>query len=193
MFISVDLPAPFSPSKACTSPRRRSKSTWSFARTPGKRLVIPRSSRTGVSVAATVGGDSTERRSGRARGPPASRIRRFLLDDRRGLDLARDDLRPKSGDLLEERGRHVRADLAEAHAAVLQVEGQVATTVELPVLRTLDGEIDARVDALHGARQDVLAEVGLVDIDADAPDAGLLRRVQRAEPARAGDVELDLR
>ena len=29
--MSVDLPAPFSPSRACTSPRRRSKSTLSFA------------------------------------------------------------------------------------------------------------------------------------------------------------------
>src|SRR6185295_14724050 len=49
MLISVDLPAPFSPSRACTSPRRRSKSMWSFASTPGNCLVIPRSSRTGGS------------------------------------------------------------------------------------------------------------------------------------------------
>src|SRR6266542_25853 len=41
MFISVDFPAPFSPSSACTSPGRMSKSTWSFASTPGKRLVMP--------------------------------------------------------------------------------------------------------------------------------------------------------
>src|SRR5215207_3328855 len=51
MFINVDLPAPFSPSSACTSPRRRSKSTLSLATTPGKRLVIPFSSRRGASVA----------------------------------------------------------------------------------------------------------------------------------------------
>src|SRR5438477_7133002 len=44
MFESVDLPAPFSPSSACTSPSTASKSTASFARTPGKRFVIPRSS-----------------------------------------------------------------------------------------------------------------------------------------------------
>src|SRR5437870_409727 len=42
MFESVDLPAPFSPSRACTSPSAASKSTRSFATTPGKRLVIPR-------------------------------------------------------------------------------------------------------------------------------------------------------
>src|SRR6266446_2997288 len=193
MFMSVDLPAPFSPRSACTSPRRRSKSTRSFARTPGKRFVMPRSSRTGVSGSATVGGDSTERRRGRAREPALFAVRRFLLDRGRRLDRAGDDLRAERGDLLEERGRDVRADLAHAHAAVLQVERQVATAVELAALRTLDGEIDARVDALHGARQDVLAEVGLVDVDADAPDPRLLRSVQRAEAARPRDVELDLR
>src|SRR5438105_1922707 len=42
MFESVLLPAPFSPSRACTSPAAASKSTRSFARTPGKRFVIPR-------------------------------------------------------------------------------------------------------------------------------------------------------
>ena len=35
MFESVDLPAPFSPSSACTSPSAASKSTPSFATTPG--------------------------------------------------------------------------------------------------------------------------------------------------------------
>src|SRR5262249_29833661 len=42
MFESVLLPAPFSPSSACTSPRAASKSTPSFATTPGNRFVIPR-------------------------------------------------------------------------------------------------------------------------------------------------------
>src|SRR5436189_6112009 len=43
MFESVLLPAPFSPSRACTSPAAASKSTPSFATTPGNRFVIPRS------------------------------------------------------------------------------------------------------------------------------------------------------
>src|SRR4249920_3824284 len=43
MFESVVLPAPFSPSSACTSPSAASKSTWSFATTAGNRFVIPRS------------------------------------------------------------------------------------------------------------------------------------------------------
>src|SRR6476660_115798 len=45
MFMSVDLPAPFSPSRAWTSPARASKSTWSLARTPGKDLTTPTASR----------------------------------------------------------------------------------------------------------------------------------------------------
>ena len=42
MFESVLLPAPFSPSSACTSPTAASKSTPSLATTPGNRFVIPR-------------------------------------------------------------------------------------------------------------------------------------------------------
>ena len=43
--MSVDFPAPFSPSRACTSPRRTSRSTLSFAVSAPKRLVTPFSSR----------------------------------------------------------------------------------------------------------------------------------------------------
>ena len=53
----VVLPAPFSPSRACTSPTAAEKSTWSFATTPGKRFVIPRTSRaTGAPVGAAAAG-----------------------------------------------------------------------------------------------------------------------------------------
>src|SRR3989442_13324599 len=38
--MSVDLPAPFSPTSACTSPRRRSTVTSSLATTPGNRFVM---------------------------------------------------------------------------------------------------------------------------------------------------------
>ena len=44
IFISVDLPAPFSPTSACTVPARTAKCTSLLATTPGKRLVMPRSS-----------------------------------------------------------------------------------------------------------------------------------------------------
>jgi hypothetical protein len=45
MFISVVLPAPFSPSKAWISPPETSTVTSSFATTPGNRFVMPFSSR----------------------------------------------------------------------------------------------------------------------------------------------------
>ena len=54
MFISVLLPAPFSPSSAWTSPARRSKSTWSLATTPGNALTMPRASRAGAATGAAV-------------------------------------------------------------------------------------------------------------------------------------------
>src|SRR5689334_7263814 len=44
IFIRVDLPAPFSPTIACTSPEATSTFTSSLASTPGNRFVIPRSS-----------------------------------------------------------------------------------------------------------------------------------------------------
>src|SRR5690606_7266990 len=47
MFISVVLPAPFSPSRATTSASLRSKDTASFATSVPKRLVIPDRRRTG--------------------------------------------------------------------------------------------------------------------------------------------------
>src|SRR4051794_32886295 len=48
ILISVLLPAPFSPSRACTSPVRTSKSTSSRATTPGKILRMPCISSTGT-------------------------------------------------------------------------------------------------------------------------------------------------
>src|SRR5689334_5893109 len=47
MLDSVVLPAPFSPSSACTSPGAASKSTSSLATTAGNRFVIPRSATAG--------------------------------------------------------------------------------------------------------------------------------------------------
>src|SRR5918999_2881462 len=41
MFMSVDLPAPFSPRRAWISPGRTPRSMWSLASTPGYRFVTP--------------------------------------------------------------------------------------------------------------------------------------------------------
>src|SRR5437870_13226472 len=56
MLDSVVFPAPFSPSRACTSPCAASKSTWSFATTAGNRFVIPRR----ATAADMVGGSGGE-------------------------------------------------------------------------------------------------------------------------------------
>src|SRR6478735_4297518 len=53
IFISVLLPAPFSPMSASTSPARSDSETPCRATTPGKRLVMPRiSSKGGISLSA---------------------------------------------------------------------------------------------------------------------------------------------
>src|SRR5262249_48718840 len=49
IFTSVDLPAPFSPSSACTSPARRLKFTPSGACTPGKLLEMSVRTKSGSS------------------------------------------------------------------------------------------------------------------------------------------------
>jgi outer membrane protein assembly factor BamB len=59
-------------------------------------------------------------------------------------------------------------------------------------LCAMDGAVFA-ANTLHGARQDVTAEVGLVDIDSDPPDSMLSCRLQRPESAGAGDLEHDSR
>ena len=53
MRVSVLLPAPFSPTRAWTSPARRSKSTCESAWTPGKVLSMP-VARKSLSVVAAI-------------------------------------------------------------------------------------------------------------------------------------------
>src|ERR1044072_5798654 len=65
-FESVVLPAPSSPSSACTSPAAASKSTPSLATTPGKRFVIPRSLTAGAVLACS----GIRSGPGRTRAPP---------------------------------------------------------------------------------------------------------------------------
>src|ERR1700756_3305072 len=55
MFIRVDLPAPFSPSRACTSPGRTSRSIASLATRPGNSLVMRTSSTFGPAAPAAAG------------------------------------------------------------------------------------------------------------------------------------------
>src|SRR3954471_2016773 len=172
--MSVDLPAPFSPSRAWTSPARRSKSTPSLATIRPKRFVIPRSS-SAVSM--------------NCRRPPG--LRRAADGVRRG-DLAGCQL------LLDRRDlrlvlRAGLADLADPDAVVRDGVERVRPAL---VLVLLDGEDlleDRHVDLLQRAREHLRAEVGLVGVYADCLHALLLGRVDGAEPALAGDLEDDLR
>src|SRR5829696_10066975 len=167
--MSVDLPAPFSPSRACTSPRRRSKSTRSFATTAPNRLVTPRSSRAGrVSLRGLL------HRVGNVR------------------DLARGDLLldlVEVGLVLLGVGRHP----AHADAARLQVEDGVGSRLELAVLDVLRRLEDRVVDLLERRGEHLVAQVELVGVDPDPLGALLLGGVERAEPGLAGDLEDDLR
>src|SRR5688500_16973027 len=118
----VDLPAPFSPSSAWISPCFSSKSIALFATSEPKRLVIPRSSRAGVSP--DIGSVSTA-------GPG-------LLDLGRDVgDLAGLDLLHRLVDLLLVL-RALRGDLAEADTARLDVEDGVLAAGEGLVLDGLD-------------------------------------------------------
>ncbi len=68
--MNVDLPAPFSPSSAWISPRPRSKSTPSRARTPGKVIDTPDAARRGPSGSGVILGSGM---TGRRDRPPRSR------------------------------------------------------------------------------------------------------------------------
>src|SRR3954454_17929123 len=76
----VDLPAPFSPRRAWTSPARRSKSTPSLATMRPKRFVMPRSS-----SAASISRGARELRAGAHRVGRGDLAALDLLLDR--LDL----------------------------------------------------------------------------------------------------------
>src|SRR2546422_9263316 len=98
MRMSVDFPAPFSPTMAWISPVRTARLTPSLATTPGKRLVISRSS-----IKRSVMMISRKKRGGGSRPPPPDRLSRSgslqrleeLLEQllvRRDFDLPGDDI-----------------------------------------------------------------------------------------------------
>src|SRR5918999_821046 len=186
--MSVDFPAPFSPSRACTSPRRRSKSTWSFATTPGKRFVIPSSSRSGASLlmlGEIYGGEAQ----------PRPRRRLSVAQRRRRIDGAVLQLLLR----LVDGGLHVLGHVAlelGQQLRVLQVgdavEG-VRPAPELIVLARLDQVEDRLLERLQRARDHARPLVVLVDVDADRHHVPLTGAVEGAEAALARDLEDDVR
>src|SRR6478672_5665703 len=123
MFMSVDFPAPFSPRSACTSPWRRSKSTRSLASTPGKRLVIPRSSSRGASAIA---------RAILSRRPPPAR--ELLRGGARANACGRGDTRIQRADA----DRTARGGELEVLAAVIDAVDSVAHDLSAVDVRELE-------------------------------------------------------
>src|SRR6185436_727605 len=88
--IRVDLPAPFSPISACTSPGRSRKSTPSSARTPGKDLLIAVIVTTGSVIPSDLSGSSVDIGPPHA---PGSRRRAAALTTRSVLACRQSGLR----------------------------------------------------------------------------------------------------
>src|SRR6266568_2224344 len=113
MRIRVDLPAPFSPISACTSPGRSSRETSSFATTPGKRFVMPSSTTKGGALprpARSLSPIVVGRRPGRLR----------LL---RNLDRPADDVLPVLLQLSDDiRGHQLGVGLGVVQSLVSQIE-----------------------------------------------------------------------
>src|SRR5919109_472076 len=78
-------------------------------------------------------------------------------DGRDAADLAARDLGADLVDGGHVGMRHLRADLPEADAVVLQAEDRVAAAAELPFDDILDRQEHGLVDVLRRARQDVRA------------------------------------
>src|SRR5436853_1739740 len=189
MFISVDLPAPFSPSSACTSPRRTSNETSSLATTPGNSLRIPCISRTRSS--ATRSHPTKKREEGGAEARPLL-YSPVLRKHCRNLELVMDDLRLELLHQLDPRRmllRDLRGDLANAHPVVLEVEDEVLPTLEVAFRRSHDGVVDPGVGLLDPAREDSLRDLVLVGVHPDAPLAELRGLLESTVAAKTGDLE----
>src|SRR3954452_853883 len=167
-FISVDFPAPFSPSRAWISPRRSSRSILSFATSAPKRLVTPSSCS--------------------ASGPVTALLLHRVGD---AGDLSVGDLLLDLVELALVLGA-LGVELAVARGPGLDVEQGVGAALERACLDGLGGVEHGDVDLLQRRSQDLRAEVGLVGVDADALNALLLRGVERADTAAPGDLEDDL-
>src|SRR3984957_8467122 len=221
MFISVVLPAPFSPSRPPISPGATLRSMWSLATRLPKRFVMPRSSSStpvlllvlpptvttvlrcrhaGAAPAAGV----TQAGAARHRGPaqPGLPLHRALGGRH---DLAADDLLLDRLDL----GLQARRDLAgevvvrgQRYAAVGQ-SADVGAALERAVGRREHRGLHRRLDALLHAGDEVLAvlrradtAVGVhphhVDLLGPRRVVSVLDRLGRAQAHPARDREDDV-
>src|SRR5438552_8961484 len=186
MFIRVVLPAPFSPRSAWISRSPSSRSIASFASVPpGKRLVMPRISRTDVLSLIT--------KAGRPEGRPASNSPTGS-GSRDRLELAGLHVVGGLRELVRQSGRDriEIPDRGRADAVVGRVVREVPGLLAL-VFEALDPVARRVLKVLLRAGDDAGGGVGerqvLVDIDADAVDLGVARRAQHARAGEAGDLE----
>src|SRR2546421_3832369 len=139
--MSVDLPAPFSPSRAWTWPQSTTRSTPSLALSPPKVLTIPWSSRAACSVVISLDLDSRLQAA----------VGQLLLD---------------VGDLGLDVGRDLAVVVvvgADADAAVGGVEGQQVGRRPLLLDHVGDRGLDGRGQLLLGAGHQAAVSVRVAD------------------------------
>src|SRR5262245_15287696 len=185
--IRVDLPAPFSPISAWTSPARSSRSTWSLASTPGKRLVMrSRTTRGGVALPPAPSPSVT----------PLTRPALRTLGRVGHDDGAIDDLLLELVELLRDvrrQGLGVRGRVVDP---VLGHAEDLAAAERALALR-LDRVVDGDVHALEHRGQDPRLLLGargqvLVRVHPDRPLLRLDRRVEQPSAGCAGGVVDDV-
>src|SRR6185437_14383529 len=187
-FISVVLPAPFSPSRACTWPGATERLIPSLATSGPNLLVMPlSSSSTGDRLLPYVSGSAlADRALGRRR-------------DRAALDARLDGLQ-----LGLQRGRDLALEVVERreHHAAVGERADVVAALERPGLGAQHRGLHRGLDALGHAADEVLAVLRRADaavgvhpqhVDAAAGVVGVLDRLSGAEADVARDREDDVR
>src|SRR5438552_14161481 len=192
MFMRVDLPAPFSPSRAWISPGSTTRSMWSLATRSPKRLVMPRSS----SLRATSWWGWAARPPTRGGRPGQSGSGLLRLCRRGDRHLAADDVLLELVELALQVGRYLAVQVVEGrelHTVVGQGAGGTAAALQRPVGR-LEDRVPHRVgDVLdHGREEHRAVLLGahatvLVDPDHAVGAVGLLRARRGAQAGTAGD------
>src|SRR3954453_3051607 len=151
MFISVDLPAPFSPQMTCTSPGRTSRSTCASATFPPKDLAMPRRLRSGSGPLMGSPGSCGRRAS-------AAGARTVPISLERGVDLeaAAHHLGLGLVDLRLDLGGNQLVIVDQADPLVGQAVDLERAELGLPALDLLDRIIDRVADLLDHRGNDVV-------------------------------------
>src|SRR6185295_14202024 len=157
MRISVDLPAPFSPTSAWTSPARRSNDTPRSARTPANDLEIALASKRWPATPAAIIVDGRRRRGSESGGLLVPRVRDLDLD-LLGSDVEQDLLRIARavGQLPERDGQvhivvlgfvHVgsHVELGQLLGRRVDADGERVAGLEV----VLDGQLRGAAGRLH--------------------------------------------